>query len=940
MSQVRAGHIGDGSQNNTNSTSNTADTTSTTAASVSMEYDLWGRLVRRSHAGQSLAFAYDAAGRLTQLTNENGEHTTFAWDVMDRLTRDTGFDARVQRYQYDAAGQLTQSADGWAAEQSLPGHISHYEWTVTGQLAARHLPQTELTPATTHRYQWDKSGELLQASVWHSIENLSPALQSQAIIERDSAGRVIGEIQRLFKQNAQNQKNQHNALGQSQSTEPEIEFEHRITHRLDVLGNREASQLHGLGEVGYLLYGSGHVHGITWQGESVVDFERDALHREVKRQLATTTDQPLIRHLSWDKAGRLTSMQWSGLEQGASMPDMLDSLPGGSAANSHSIANPARPPQTMVGALTSKHYHYDSLGQMVGIQTPVGMNKFTYDAAGRLTGSDTPHAGQQRWRFDPAGNRLPITGPATAPTVADAITGELNETDRLRAQHRASNNANPVSREQIAHSDYNALQGKPEKQNNKDNPQATQKWAGNRVAYYENTEDASSEGSRIHYQYDSRGNRTHSFDEKTGRKMDLSWDKGNQLVQVVVKEPGKHFTQSYRYDAFGRRLAKYNDPNNIGEAEESGIDYFGWDGDRLIHTERINSTNEKNEQGTPQHEVIHTIYEAHSFTPLIQLKQAKKFEPNLLEQLIEEAPQGIVSDALRTAMTDIISNNKLIANKIEKIGMQSGTNGFIKTQIEQFNKILKTNGEKNNKNAKLTHYLCDHLGTPGALINEKCEIKWGALTDAWGVIFTEYKDGENYQPIVLPGQHIDINTGLLYNRYRYFDGNSGFYLNQDPLGIFAGINKNIYSENSPAVKFDPLGLNTMVLGGVAGGAVAGPPGAVVGVIVGGLILVGAWMLASNASSNDSTSSPAQTQKEIDRQNYHNRCDEKTPKGLSNCDTWKWRLQKSKDCIKLRKEFTDKYYDGVMDQGHQTVIDQNLKTIEDMESKIRRLCQNS
>lgn len=291
-------------------------------------------------------------------------------------------------------------------------------------------------------------------------------------------------------------------------------------------------------------------------------------------------------------------MQWSGLDQGASMLDMLDSLPGGSAANSHSITNPTKPPQAMMGALTSKHYHYDSLGQMVGIQTPVGMSRFAYDAAGRLTGSNTPHAGEQRWRFDPAGNRLPITGPATAPTVGDVITGELNASDRIRAQQRASNNANPVSKAQIQHSDYNALQGKPEQPNSKDTPQATQKWAGNRVAHYENSEDASSQGARNHYRYDSRGNRIESVNEATGRRMHLAFDKGNQLVQVSVQEAGRHITQSYRYDAFGRRLAKYNDPNNIGEAEESGTDYFGWDGDRLIHTERFNSTNQTSDKGT------------------------------------------------------------------------------------------------------------------------------------------------------------------------------------------------------------------------------------------------------------------------------------------------------------------------------------------------------
>ena len=246
---------------------------------------------------------------------------------------------------------------------------------------------------------------------------------------------------------------------------------------------------------------------------------------------------------------------------------------------------------------------------------------------------------------------MPITGPSTAPTIGEAITGEHNETDQLRAQQRAQDKASPVSQAQLEHSDYNALQGKetPGKQD----LHATQKWAGNRIAYYVNSEDASSEGAKIHYRYDSRGNRTSSVDDKTGRKMQLAYDKGNQLVQVIVQEEGKHLTQSYRYDAFGRRLAKYNDQNNIGKAEESGTDYFGWDGDRLIHTERFNETNKTDEQGTPQPEVIHTVYEPGSFTPLVQLRQTRKAEPDLAGELIAHLQPGIAQDALRSILTGI-----------------------------------------------------------------------------------------------------------------------------------------------------------------------------------------------------------------------------------------------------------------------------------------------
>ncbi|QMV73222.1 RHS repeat protein [Comamonas piscis] len=195
----------------------------------------------------------------------------------------------------------------------------------------------------------------------------------------------------------------------------------------------------------------------------------------------------MSRELSWDKAGHLTSMLWSGLQQGTGLPDMLDSLPEGSTAKSAGMAQLAKAPQTMLGELTSRQYHYDSLGQMVGIQTPVGMSRFAYDAAGRLTGADTPHAGQQRWKFYPAGNRLPVTGTVATSMAGEAITGELDETDRQRAQPRASSQANPVSRQQIGHGEYNPLQGRPE-QTNGQQLSATQKWAGNRVGEHKSSD--------------------------------------------------------------------------------------------------------------------------------------------------------------------------------------------------------------------------------------------------------------------------------------------------------------------------------------------------------------------------------------------------------------------------------------------------------------------
>ncbi|MGC6095913.1 polymorphic toxin type 47 domain-containing protein, partial [Citrobacter portucalensis] len=56
-----------------------------------------------------------------------------------------------------------------------------------------------------------------------------------------------------------------------------------------------------------------------------------------------------------------------------------------------------------------------------------------------------------------------------------------------------------------------------------------------------------------------------------------------------------------------------------------------------------------------------------------------------------------------------------------------------------------------------------------------------------------------------PGQYEDTESGLYYNRFRYYDCESGQYLCADPIGLRGGINPYSYVRN-PLRWSDPLGL--------------------------------------------------------------------------------------------------------------------------------------
>ncbi|HEY5602360.1 MAG TPA: RHS repeat-associated core domain-containing protein, partial [Gammaproteobacteria bacterium] len=55
------------------------------------------------------------------------------------------------------------------------------------------------------------------------------------------------------------------------------------------------------------------------------------------------------------------------------------------------------------------------------------------------------------------------------------------------------------------------------------------------------------------------------------------------------------------------------------------------------------------------------------------------------------------------------------------------------------------------------------------------------------------------------GQYYDTETGLHYNRFRYYHPESGQFINQDPIGLLGGLNNYQYAPN-PVGWIDPLGL--------------------------------------------------------------------------------------------------------------------------------------
>ncbi|MFP1787714.1 polymorphic toxin type 30 domain-containing protein, partial [Lonsdalea quercina] len=66
--------------------------------------------------------------------------------------------------------------------------------------------------------------------------------------------------------------------------------------------------------------------------------------------------------------------------------------------------------------------------------------------------------------------------------------------------------------------------------------------------------------------------------------------------------------------------------------------------------------------------------------------------------------------------------------------------------------------------------------------------------------------------LAFAGQLRDSESGLCYNRFRYYDPAGGGYISPDPIGLLGGINLYQYAPN-PLSWIDPLGLSKCSLSG-------------------------------------------------------------------------------------------------------------------------------
>ncbi|PIO91205.1 hypothetical protein CBI55_25800 [Pseudomonas syringae] len=117
-------------------------------------------------------------------------------------------------------------------------------------------------------------------------------------------------------------------------------------------------------------------------------------------------------------------------------------------------------------------------------------------------------------------------------------------------------------------------------------------------------------------------------------------------------------------------------------------------------------------------------------------------------------------------------------------------------------RVDEKEGEVENK---VYYFHTDQIGTPLEMTDAEGQIVWQAKYRAWGAV-EKLVVNEVEQNLRFQGQYFDVETGLHYNTFRYYDPEIGRFITQDPIGLLGGENLYEYAPNT-INWIDPWGLS-------------------------------------------------------------------------------------------------------------------------------------
>lgn len=707
------------------------------------QYDERGNLVASTDPlGHTTRYEVDALGRVTAIVDAVDKRKSLLWDEAGNLIAYTDCQGNTTRQTFDVLGHPRSIVDALGQE-------TIYQFDALGQL----LQVTEPGGAR-HLNTWDGAGNLIryvdplgQATTWSYNGAGDPLLCTDPLghtlrFDYDRAGR----LSTLTNQNGEVTRFGYDLLD-------------HITDEVGFDGRHQRYVCNAVGDLTHWVERGG---GSDFGPGKVTRFQHDAMGRiTAKYHVGEAAEYAASSEFAYDAAGRLTE-----------------------ANNAWSKVKLA----------------YDPMGQLLsetqtlsaGLGAQVFELKHQHDPLGNRTQTVLPNGRALNYLFYGSGHlhQVNMDGQVISDFERDALYREVSRTQGALRSEFAYDQSGRLSAQR-------AMRGEP-----------PDPLAGPAL----NLSDIPARLKGVverHYRYDLAG----------------------QLVQWLDRQRG---LTRYRYDAAGRiaqsQIGLMRDwgalgvasiaPDLTGRGPMAINEQFRWDGaGNPLPANAAGGDFVRGNRLLVWQDALYTYDEHGNLVERLQGKRGSAaqtrtlFEWDAVHQLVradvargsdESAPRQTytyVYDALgrRVAKRDAVGTTYFAWDRDRMALERRGSNEVAYLyQPESFVLLSQVH------NGAVHHLHTDHLGTPLDASNDAGELTWQMTYATWGKTIVQ-EVAEIEQPVRFQGQYFDAETGLHYNRFRYYSPDVGRFVSNDPIGLFGEMNLFAYAQNT-IMWVDPLGL--------------------------------------------------------------------------------------------------------------------------------------
>ena len=769
------------------------------------EYNRYNeRKMIASPEGRVIGYEYDEMGNITTYHTPDGEAYTYQYDVQHNLILRSDPAGMTEKWTYNEQNQLLRHVqkDGRILEffyvegRQLPVSCKDDSgleifWTYNRQ---HQLIEAVTSDGNSRRWEYDDYGRLIR---------FSPDGYKTTTWERDDMGRVtavkeFGEEALKFRYDAYDLP--------VYASDGNEEWRMDYTPMGSLKTQTRSSRLSGeTAQTLHFTYDKWeNLKGITNEKGEIYSFLRDANDDVIQENGFDGQEQRYVRNRdgqviktlqpdgkavyhNYDLAGRLVYSKYEDDTYQAFQYDKLGLLI--AAENELSSVNYSRNPLGMVTQeIQDGHsisYQYDVFGNLVNLKSSLGaVVDYQYDAMGYLSNMAAKCEGGPEWTAGISRNKK---GQEVLRSLSGGVTATFDY----------DHEGHPISQKVEAAKSITSYK--------------QYGWGPNDKL---NTCLNSITGGKVNYRYDTFGSlssATYSHDGKvvyknpdatgdlykTANRSDRRYDKGGKLL--------KDDQWYYRYDAHGNLVQKSK--RNINGLERSvvtepaGSSLF----EKKLNWGIVDPNNPVADQITgltdappglpewqigdwayawtaggmmkavknPKGEVIHFEYDA------LGRRRAKivgekiyryVWDGNLLlhewNYPLAERPNLVVNE-----------DGLLNYDKDEPLGEELITWVYDQNIFTPSAKLV--NGERYS-------IVSDYLGTPVQAFDDTGKKVWDCELDIFGKI-RKLTGDKGFIPFRYQGQYEDQETGLYYNRFRYYDAEIGKYISKDPIGLNGGL---------------------------------------------------------------------------------------------------------------------------------------------------------